>query len=440
MQSFGETQRRKPDEDGLRQERIRDLSRMATGRNGPIAALDIGTTKVCCFVAVEEAGGLRIKGIGHQVARGMRAGAITNMERAEESIRSAVDAAERMAGETIREVYLSVTAGQPASQTVDVEMSIAGQEIGEKDLIRTLKEAQSSYNPENRTVIHALPVGYKVDGNRGIRDPRGMYGDSFGVSMHMVSVQNNHVRNLTNCVERCHLSVAKLVSAPYASGLASLVEDEMDLGVTVIDMGGGATTFAVFYDGEMVYNEVIPVGGGHVSNDIARGLSTSLANAERMKTLYGSALASPSDEKEIIDVPLIGETEHEVANHVPRSMLVGIIKPRIEEILEIVRDRLAMSGFAKVAGRRAVLVGGASQLAGVQDLAGRILGKQMRMGKPIRVKSLAEAVEGPAFATAAGLLSFAVRKNFNDQLSGGGEGKNPQNRLLRIGSWFKENF
>ncbi len=413
---------------------------MATGRNGPIAALDIGTTKVGCFVAVEETGGLRIKGVGHQVARGMRAGAITNMEMAEDSIRSAVDAAERMAGETIREVYVSVTAGQPASQTVEVEMSIGGQEIGDKDLIKTLKEAQTGYKPENRSVIHALPVGYNVDGNKGIRDPRGMFGDQFGVSMHMVSVLNNHVRNLTTCVERCHLGVAGLVSAPYAAGLASLVQDEMDLGVTVIDLGGGSTSFAVFYDGEMVYNETIPVGGTHVSNDIARGLSTTLANAERMKTLYGSALASSTDEKEIIDVPLIGEAEHQVANHVPRSMLVGIIRPRIEEILEIVRDRLLASGFAKVAGRRAVIVGGASQLAGVQELAGRILDKQVRIGKPIRVKSLPDATEGPAFAVAAGLLSFAVKENFTDQLGGNLFEKTPKNRLLRIGNWFKENF
>ncbi len=413
---------------------------MAAGRNGPLTALDIGTTKICCFVAVEEQGRLRVKGIGHQVANGMRAGTITNMEMAEESIRSAVDAAERMAGETIREVVLSVSAGQPVSQTVDVDMSLAGQEIGEKDLQRTLKEAQASYKPENRTVIHALPVGYNVDGNRGIRDPRGMFGDNLGVSMHMVSVQNSHLRNLRNCVERCHLGISKIVSAPYASGLATLVEDEMDLGVTVIDLGGGSTSFAVFYDGEMVYNEVIPVGGAHVSNDIARGLSTTLANAERMKTLYGSALASPADEKEIIDVPLIGELDHEVANHVPRSMLVGIIKPRIEEILELVRDRLAESGFAKVAGRRAVLVGGASQLAGVQDLAGRILDKQVRMGKPIRVKSLADATGGPAFATAAGLLSFAMRENFDDQAPMSIAEKTPKNRLLRIGNWFRENF
>jgi len=413
---------------------------MATGRNGPIAALDVGTTKICCFVAIEEAGGLRIKGVGHQVARGMRAGTITNMEMAEDSIRSAVDAAERMAGETIRDVYVSVTAGQPASQTVEVEMSIAGQEIGEKDLIRTLKEAQQSYRPENRTVIHALPVGYNVDGNKGIRDPRGMFGDQFGVSMHMISVLNNHVRNLTNCVERCHLGVAGLVSSPYAAGLASLVQDEMDLGVTLIDMGGGSTSFAVFYDGEMVYNETVPVGGAHVSNDIARGLSTTLVNAERMKTLYGSALSSSSDEKEIIDVPLIGEAEQHVANHVPRSMLVNIIKPRVEEILEIVRDRLQASGFAKVAGRRAVLVGGGSQLAGVQELAGRILDKQVRVGKPIRVKSLPDATEGPAFAVAAGLLSFAVRENFNEQLSGKAMEKTPKNRLLRIGNWFRDNF
>ncbi|PHQ69808.1 MAG: cell division protein FtsA [Sneathiella sp.] len=413
---------------------------MAVGRNGPLAALDVGSTKVCCFVAVEEAGRLRVTGIGHQVSRGLRAGGITNMEMAEEAIRSAVDAAERMAGETIREVNLGVSAGRPASQTVDVEMSIGGQEISERDLQRTLKEAQASYQPEGRTVIHALPVGYTVDGNRGIRDPRGMYGENLGISMHMVSLQNSHMRNIANCVERCHLSVRNIVSAPYASGLACLVEDEMDLGVTVIDMGGGSTSFAIFYDGEMVYNEVVPVGGSHVSNDIARGLSTTLINAERMKTLYGNALSSPADEKEIIDVPLIGESEHEIANHVPRSMLVGIIKPRIEEILELVNDRILASGFNKVAGRRAVLCGGAAQLAGVQELAARILDKQVRMGKPIRVKGLADATDGPAFTTAAGLLSFAVRERFDDNVKLPVEEKRGKSRFLKVGNWFRDNF
>ncbi|MEX1037104.1 MAG: cell division protein FtsA [Sneathiella sp.] len=413
---------------------------MAAGRNGPLAALDVGSTKVCCFVALEEAGRLRVTGIGHQVSRGLRAGGITNMEMAEEAIRSAVDAAERMAGETVREVYLGVSAGKPASQTVDVEMSIGGQEITERDLQRTLKEARASYQPEGRTVVHALPVGYTVDGNRGIRDPRGMYGENLGISMHMVSLQNSHMRNLANCVERCHLGVAGMVTAPYASGLACLVEDEMDLGVTVIDMGGGSTSFAVFYDGEMVYSEVIPVGGGHVSNDIARGLSTTLANAERMKTLYGNALASPADEKEIIDVPLIGEVDHDVANHVPRSMLVGIIKPRLEEILELVNDRLIASGFNKVAGRRAVLCGGAAQLAGLQELTARVLDKQVRMGKPIRVKGLADATDGPAFTTAAGLLSYAVRERFDEGIKMSVAEKPPKNRFLRVGNWFKENF
>lgn len=413
---------------------------MAAGRNGPLAVLDVGSTKICCFVAAEGAGHLRVTGIGHQIARGIRAGAISNMEMAEEAIRTAVDAAERMAGETIREVYLSLTAGELSSYTANVEMSLAGQEIGEKDLARSLKEAQASYRPQEQNIIHALPVGYRVDGNRGIRDPRGMFGETLGVSMHIVSAKNGQIRNLVNCVERCHLTVAGLVSAPYASGLSCLVEDEMDLGVTVIDMGGGSTSFAVFYDGEMVYNETIPVGGGHVSNDIARGLSTSLAHAERMKTLYGNALSSPADEKEIIDVPLIGESEQEVANHVPRSMLVGIIKPRIEEILELVRDRLTASGFDKVAGRRAVLTGGASQLAGVSEMAARILNKQVRTGKPIGVTGLADATEGPAFATAAGLLIYAVRDRFDGARAKITSEHKPKSPFARVAGWLKDNF
>lgn len=413
---------------------------MATGRNGPLAVLDVGSTKICCFVAAESTGQLRVTGIGHQIARGIRAGAITNMELAEEAIRTAVDAAERMAGETIREVYLSLTSGHLFSHTVNVEMSLAGQEIGEKDLARSLKEAQASYRPLDQNIIHALPVGYSVDGNRGIRDPRGMFGETLGVSMHIVSAKAGQIKNLVNCVERCHLAVAGVVSAPYASGLSCLVEDEMDLGVTVIDMGGGSTSFAVFYDGEMVYNETIPVGGGHVSNDIARGLSTSLAHAERMKTLYGNALSSPADEKEIIDVPLIGESEHEVANHVPRSMLVGIIKPRIEEILELVRDRLTASGFDKLAGRRAVLCGGAAQLAGVGEMAARILDKQIRMGKPIGVSGLADATKGPAFTTAAGLLNYAVRDRFDGARANITSEHKPKSPFARVANWLKDNF
>jgi cell division protein FtsA len=413
---------------------------MAVGRHGFIAGLDVGTTKVCCFVARIDGAGMRVVGIGHQVSRGIRSGAVVDMDAAEESIRAAVDAAERMADETIREVYVSFAGGQPASHTVGVEVSIAGHQVGESDVNRVLEQGRTRNEPGERQVVHAIPVGYTIDGSPGIRDPRGMYGERLGVNMHVVTAATGPLRNLATCVERCHLKITGTVISPYASGLACLVEDEMDLGVTVIDLGGGTTSLAVFYDGALVLTDVVPIGGGHVTNDIARGLSTPMVHAERMKTLFGSAVAGTSDENEIIDVPQVGEIEHHSPNHVPRSILVGIIKPRVEETFELVRDRLARSGLDRVAGRRVVLCGGASQLQGTRDLAQRVLDKQVRMGRPIRVNGLAEATGGPAFATCAGLLSYALRArteaadgvNEPEEANGG--------RFARLGQWLRANF
>jgi len=409
-------------------------------RSGLVAALDIGTTKACCFIAQIEGDNIRVVGIGHQKSRGLRAGAIVDMDAAEESIRGAVHAAEQMAGETIRDVFVNLSCGSPASQTVAVEVAIAGHEVGDADLRRVLGQGYLLNGGNDREIIHSIPVSYTIDGSRGIRDPRGMYGERLGVNMHVVSASAGPVRNLKTCVARCHLDLRALVVSPYAAGLSSLVEDETDLGVTCIDMGGGSTSISVFFDGEVVYTECIPIGGQHVTSDIARGLSTPVIHAERMKTLYGSALSTSADEREVIDVPQVGEDEHAVPNHVPKSILVGIIQPRIEETLELVRSRLEASGFDRVAGRRVVLTGGASQLQGLREIATLILDKQVRMGRPLRIGGLADATAGPAFATCAGLLQYAVTR-FSDSSQRPRRSEEAPNGVLgRIGDWLRENL
>ena len=255
-------------------------ARLTTGGD-LMAALDVGTTKVCCFVARRgEDGRPQVIGIGHQLARGLRGGAIVDMEAAEASILTAVHAAEQMAGETLRDVTVNVAGGHPASQTIGVEVAIAGHEVGDVDLRRVLDQGQHFDATPDRRLIHSIPVGYTIDGSRGIRDPRGMYGERLGVDMHVVTAAAGPVRNLSTCIARCHLDIRSLVVSPYAAGLASLVDDEMDLGVCVVDMGGGTTTLAVFFDGNVVYTDSIPIGGQHVTSDIARGLSTPLAHAE----------------------------------------------------------------------------------------------------------------------------------------------------------------
>ena len=408
-------------------------------RRDPIAALDIGTTKVCCFLA-RPGQELQVIGIGHHVSGGLRAGAIVDMDRARECIVSAVQAAEQMADATMRRVIVNLSGGHLASQTLDIEVSIAGHEVGDGDLRRALAQGGPGPAENGRKLIHSIPTGFSIDGNRGIRDPRGLHGDSLGVNMHLVTAAAGAVRNLTACVGRCHLDIERFVVSPYASGLACLVEDEIDLGVTCIDMGGGTTTIAIFFDGSVVATDSVPVGGGHVTSDIARGLSCSLAHAERMKTLYGSAVSSPSDDREIIDVPLVGEDSHGQANHVPKSLLTGIIQPRIEETFELVRDRLEASGYNRLAGRRVVLTGGGSQLQGVRELAAQILDKQVRLGRPIGVRGLAEATEGPAFSTCAGMLVHAITSNAEAAIAVPGLTEEPSGLIGRLGHWIRDNL
>jgi len=413
---------------------------LARPRGGLVAAVDIGTSKIGCFIARVGPEGPRVIGIGHQVSRGVRNGVIVDLDAASQSVLNAVHAAEQMAGETVSEVVVNLSGGFPASRIVNVEIPTAGGEIGEQDMRRVIEEGHRLKEPEERAVIHSIPVGFSLDGSRGIRDPRGMAGRTLGVNMHVVSARPAALRNITAALGRCHLDVAAVVVSPYASGLSSLVEDEMDLGVTLVDMGAGTTTIAVFFDHNLIFADSVPVGGGHVTSDIARGLSTPLVHAERMKTLYGSALPSPSDERESISVPQVGEEEDGHANNVPKSLLVGIISPRLEETFELVRNRLDASGYDKLAGRRIVLTGGASQLPGTRELAGLILDKQIRVGRPLNVAGLAEATQGPAFSTCAGLLHFALSERAETfrpaRLSAG----QPSGFLGRIGHWLRENF
>lgn len=422
-------------------------------RNGLVAALDVGTTKVCCFIARCEAGNgplmgprdesenrLRVVGVGHHVSKGLRCGAVVDMDAVENSIRSSVEAAEKMAGENIHQVIINLSCGAPKSRLIAYEVSIAGHEIGNSDLRRILDTSGLVKNlPNDHELVHAIPVGYSIDGTRGVRDPRGMFGERLGVNMHVVTAASGAVRNLTNSVARCHLDIEAKVVSPYASALACLVDDEKQLGAALIDMGGGSTGISVFFDGGLVHTDIIEMGGVHVTSDIARGLSTPVTHAERMKILYGNAVPSSSDDREVIKVPLIGDEEGADACSVPRSMLVGIIRPRLEETLEIVRSRLDDAGFGKVAGR-IVLVGGAGQLPGVHDLAVRIFNKQVRMGRPLPIGGLAESMCGPAFATCAGLLKFAAGGLVENTDRSYRPIEEPSGRLDRFGRWLRENF
>jgi cell division protein FtsA len=373
-------------------------------RSGLIAALDVGSSKIVCMIGKAEAGNLRVLGSAVHESRGIRSGMVTSLEAAEQSIRDTVDAAERLADHRIQDVILSVQCGQPKSLKGTAVIAVGGSLIADSHLRQAIGEAKRNCREEGYEPIQAAPTAYVVDQSRGVADPRGMYCDRLGVSVHAVAVRMGPLQNLKLAVERCHLTIARQLYAPYASALATLAPDEMSLGATLIDMGAGCTSLAVFIEDELVHVDTVPIGGAHVTADIAKTLSAPVAAAERIKSLYGTAMGGMVSGADTIEVPLVGEAGERGRERVRRSVLTGIIQARIEEILSEIQSRLRKSGFDVAVGRRCVLTGGASQLAGVRELTASMLGKQVRVARPQTLPGLAEANAGPGSATALGLL------------------------------------
>lgn len=430
------------------------LKPLSSRRSATLSILDIGTNKIVCLVAelqpIETLESLRgrthlarIIGIGHQRSLGLKGGAVIDLEAAEGAIRQAVHAAERMAKVEIQSVIVNITGGRIGSQHFEANVGVRSGPVSPSDVHRVLETASAHSVRPGRAVLHALPTGFSLDAQGNIVDPSGMMGEKLGVDLHVVTTEAAAARNLMLAVERCHLDVEAVISTPYASGLSTLVDDEAEMGCVVVDMGGGTTSVGVFASGHLVHVDAVAVGGHHVTMDIARGLTTRLVDAERLKTLYGSAIASSSDERDMITVAQVDEDERDVPNHLPKSHLVRIIKPRVEEILELVRDRLTNAGFAAQAGRRVVLTGGASQLMGLPDAARRILQGQVRAGRPLGIKGLPEAAKGPAFSAAVGLLVYpqvAHIEHFEPRANGFFAGTGTDGYISRVGRWIRESF
>jgi cell division protein FtsA len=377
-------------------------------QTGPFGVLDIGTTKIVCIIGrVDPDGSIRVLGFGWQRGDGVRAGGITDIEKAERVIRAAVGAAEVMADTRLRSVAVNLSCGQPETRLFNVQWPVGGRAVTEADIRRVLHEGRSRAFAEGREIIHALPLSFAADEMQGVLDPRGLHCELLTARLHVVDAATTALRTLGACVARCDLDISEVVSAPMAAGLATLVEDERILGATVLDMGGGTTGMAVFAEGQLLHTAQLPVGGSHVTSDIARVLSTPIGDAERLKALYGSTQPSPDDEREMLGVSLVGEEDHHVVHH-PRSMLVKIIRPRLEETFEMVKERLEGCGLGRVAGTRVVLTGGASQLSGVREMAATILGRTVRHGRPTALRGLPEIATGPAFAAAVGLLAWSA--------------------------------
>jgi len=386
-------------------------------RSGLHGVLDIGSTKITCLIGRGEPDGtIRIMGHGWQRSDGIRGGAITDIRRAEAAIRAAVGQAEEAAEKSLADVVVNLSSGAPDSRLFNVRWPVSGREVSDADIRRVVTEGQMRARSEGRYPVHTLPLAYSVDETHGVLDPRGHVCDQLRARLHVIDAASTTLSTLEALLARADLKIRNLVSAPLASGLAVLDDEERELGATVIEMGGDTTSIGIFGEGLLLHTAQIAVGSRHITRDIARLLSTSQDTAERLKTVYGSADLSSDDSNEMLSMELVGDDSIPLAR-ISRERVIEIIHPRIEETLELIRDRLEASGLSKAATGIVVLTGGGSLLDGVGQMASRILDRPIRMGYPKGIVGLPESPPASAgFATTAGLLSWALGSDrlFND--------------------------
>ncbi len=370
-----------------------------------VVGLDIGTTKVCAVVGEIAEDGITILGVGMVPCRGLRKGIVSNIEWTTTSIKEAIESAQTMAGVEIRTVYAGVAGSHIRSQASDGVAAIAGGEVTRADVERVLEGARAIPVDADRQILHVLPREYIVDAQDGIRDPIGMSGVRLGTKVNLVTAATSCVQNVIRCAERCGLTVADVVLEPLASAEAVLSDDEKEIGAAVVDIGGGTTDILLYVDGGIAHTSVIPVGGNNITSDVAAGLRTPMAEADRLKRLSGCALGRMVGDEEEIEVPGVG-------GHAPRRtarrVLSDIIEPRVEEIFAVVRKRIEDTGLLEQLSAGVVITGGAVLLEGMTEFAEEILGMPVRIGFPTGVKGITQLVHGPQYATGVGLVKYGA--------------------------------
>ncbi|WP_165793508.1 cell division protein FtsA [Hyphococcus luteus] len=381
------------------------------------AALDIGGSKISCFIArVHEeedfAPQAEIVGVGCYGAPAPARGP-ASAEAIETGVRNAVEAAERMAGEHVGRLIVAVPGRHLRARRIGVDLEIAGGVVAQEDVDDSLAEGLKIATPPDCAPLHALPVGFKLDGEEGLGDPVGLTGGVLSTQMFAVGARQSYLDNLADLIERCDLKVADFAAAPYAAAEAVLLEDEKELGVVLIDIGAASTGFAVYDNGALVECGGAPVGAGHITRDIAQIFGAPLVHAERIKTLYGSALIGPGDEHRFIDFPQLGVQGESV--RASRADVSEVILPRLEEIFELVCEQLPNDGMRRSGLRRAVLTGGGSLLVGAREVAERSLGMKSRLGRPAAIAGSPEAVSAPGFAVCAGLVQHYANLDENSE-------------------------
>ncbi|NJK89308.1 MAG: cell division protein FtsA [Myxococcales bacterium] len=405
-------------------------------RENIVVGLDIGTTKVCAIVGEVTPDGIDIIGIGHSRSTGLRKGVVVNIASTVQAIRRAVEEAELMAGLTITSVFTGISGGHIRGFNSHGIVAVKDSEITQSDINRVIDAAKAVAIPMDREVIHILPQQYIVDDQDGIKEPLGMHGVRLEAKVHIVTAAAMSAQNIIKCANRSGLNVEAIVLQQLASAEAVLTEDEKDLGVCLVDIGGGTADIAIYADGAIVHTSVLPLGGNHLTTDIALGIRTPQDEAEKIKKEFGCALVERVQTDETIAVPSVGGRE---PRRLQRQVLCEIIEARVEEIFQLVREEIKNTAYEDLLASGVVITGGTARLAGISDLAEEVLGLPIRFGLPLGVGGLKDVIRSPGHSTSVGLLKHGAKRLASlhrERPSGGLYGRASQT----IGTWLRTFF
>lgn len=405
-------------------------------RDNIVVGLDIGTTKVCTIVGEEKDGGIEIVGIGSYPSKGLRKGVVVNIESTVQAIKKSIEEAELMAGCEINNVFTGISGSHIRAFNSHGVIAVKDGEITRTDIDRVIEAAQAVAIPTDREVIHVIPQEYIVDDQEGIQEPLGMNGIRLEVKVHIVTAAVTSAQNIVKCCNKAGLDVADIVLQQIASSESILSSDERELGVGLIDIGGGTTDIAIYHNNSIKYTTVISLGGNQVTGDIAVGLRTPSSEAEKLKKNFGCAMAGLIDREETIEVPIVGGQEPKT---VSRQLMGEIIEPRLEEIFELARREIIKSGYESFIPSGIVITGGMSSLEGTAQLAEQVFNLPVRVGKPTNISGLVDVVNSPMYSTGVGLIKFGFTHQSDARFTQGG-GNLFGKLLASMKKWVKEFF
>ena len=407
-----------------------------TKKNSIVVGLDIGTSKVCAVIGEMSEQGVEIIGVGSHPSQGLRKGVVINIEGTVNSVKKAVEEAGLMAGCEIHTVFTSISGGHIKAFNSHGIVAVKNKEVTQRDLERVIDAARAVAIPMDRDVLHVLPQDYVIDDQDGIREPLGMSGVRLEAKVHIVTGAATSAQNIVKCCNRTGLNVAEMVLAPLAAAEAVLSDEERELGVVLVDVGGGTTDIAIYHDGAVKHTAVVGIGGNHVTNDVAAGLRTPFNDAERIKQRYGSAKAVMVPASERVEVPGVAGKG---AGSVSRQILCEIIEPRLDEIFELVQKEIVKSGFEGALTSGIVITGGSMLLPGAVEMAERSFGLPVRLGLPAHVRGLVDIIRNPTYATGVGLVLHGMKRHERNVY------RIREDKILskvkhRMSDWFSEFF